>query len=121
MSSPTVPASPEGPLSPRQRLISLAEITLGTFIVIGHNLLHFLPNEVPIQLVFFWVSFRLREGLWRVPALRRPRLWWKTVLRAVSGATLYSGLLRGSLYFFRDATCGPRSRRTDSAIRSMCS
>ena len=88
MSAPPVPASAEGPLALRQRWISLAETALGTFVVIGHNVFHCVPNEVPILFVCFWVSFRLREGRWSVPALRRPKPWGKTVRMALTAAAL---------------------------------
>ena len=43
-----VASSPaDRPLTSRCRLISLVEIALGTFFVIGHNVFHIVPNEVP--------------------------------------------------------------------------
>jgi membrane protease YdiL (CAAX protease family) len=83
-----VPHSTEGVPSLRQRWVSLAEITLGTFIVIGHNVLRILPNEVPILFVLFWISFRLRDGNWSVPALQRPKSWRKAILMAVAATAL---------------------------------
>lgn len=77
-----------GALTPRQRWISLAELALGTFIVIGHNVFRLVPNEVPILFVLFWVSFRIREGGWSVPGLTRPKSWGKTVLLAVAAAAV---------------------------------
>jgi membrane protease YdiL (CAAX protease family) len=56
--------------------------------VIGHNVLHVLPNEVPILFVLFWISFRLRDGTWRVQALQRPKSWRKAILMAVAAAAL---------------------------------
>jgi uncharacterized protein len=76
------------PLSSRYRWISLAEVALGTFIVIGHNVFHIVPNEVPILFVLFWVSFRLRDGSWGVVGLKRPRSWPKTVLMALAAAAV---------------------------------
>jgi membrane protease YdiL (CAAX protease family) len=76
------------PLSSRYRWISLVEIALGTFFVIGHNVFHIVPNEVPILFVFFCFSFRLRDGGWSVAGLTRPKSWWKTVLMAVGAAAV---------------------------------
>jgi len=81
------------PLASRYRWISLVEIALGTFFVIGHNVFHIVPNEVPILFVFFWVSFWLRDGGWSVPGLKRPKSWGKTVLLAITAAAM---LLVGS-------------------------
>lgn len=70
------------------RRISLAEIALGTFVVIGHNVFHIVPNEVPILFVAFWISFRLRDGGWRPPGLSRPQSWWKALLMAIAAAAV---------------------------------
>jgi membrane protease YdiL (CAAX protease family) len=89
-----VASSPaDRPLSSRYRWISLSEIALGTFFVIGHNVFHIVPNEVPILFVFFWVSFRLRDGGWSMAGLTRPKSWRKTVLMAFGAAAV---LLLGS-------------------------
>ena len=66
-------------LTGRGRVVSLFELTVGSFIVIGHNVFHILPNEVPILFVLGWISLRLRDGGWKVVGLRRPRSWWSTV------------------------------------------
>ena len=90
----TVASSPaDCPLASRYRWISLVEIALGTFFVIGHNVFHIVPNEVPILFVFFWVSFWLRDGGWSVAGLKRPKSWGKTVLMAITAAAV---LLVGS-------------------------
>jgi membrane protease YdiL (CAAX protease family) len=70
------------------RRISLVEIALGTFVVIGHNVFHIVPNEVPILFAAFWVSFRLRDGGWRLPGLSRPKSWWKALLLAIAAAAV---------------------------------
>jgi membrane protease YdiL (CAAX protease family) len=75
-------------MRPRERWVSLLEVAVGAFIVIGHNVFHIVPNEVPILFVLFWVSFRLRDGGWAVAGLRRPSSWWKTVAMAVAGAAV---------------------------------
>ena len=75
-------------LSPRERIFSLVEFLLGSFIVVGHNVFHVLPNEVPILFVLGWVSLRLRNGGWKAAGLIRPNSWWKTVALAVSAAVV---------------------------------
>jgi uncharacterized protein len=76
------------PLALRYRWISLVEVALGTFFVIGHNVFHIVPNEVPILFVFFWFSFWLRDGGWTVPGLKRPKSWGKTALMAIAAAAV---------------------------------
>ena len=44
------------------RLFSAFEVLLGAVIVIGHNVFHVVPNEVPILFVLGFVSVRLRKG-----------------------------------------------------------
>ena len=85
--SPAAIAPADRSLSSDRR-ISLAEFLIGTFIVIGHNVFHIVPNEVPILFVFFWISFRLREGTWRPVMFARPASWPKTVLVAVIAAAI---------------------------------
>jgi len=75
-------------LSPRARILSLVEFVLGGFIVIGHNVLHILPNEVPILIVIGWISLRLRDGGWKAAGLTCPSSWWKTVVLAVAAAAV---------------------------------
>jgi uncharacterized protein len=73
-------------LTSQQRWISFAEIVLGTFIVIGHNVFRVLPNEVPILFILFVVSLRIRDGGWSVAGLKRPGSWAKTVGMAILAA-----------------------------------
>ena len=75
-------------LSSRGRILSLVEFVLGGFIVIGHNVLHILPNEVPILIVIGWISLRLRDGGWKAAGLTCPSSWWKTVVLAVAAAAV---------------------------------
>jgi membrane protease YdiL (CAAX protease family) len=75
-------------LSSRFRWLSLVEFILGGFIVIGHNVLHILPNEVPILFVLGWISLRLRNGGWKAAGLTRPNSWWRTVGLAVCAAVV---------------------------------
>ena len=78
----------EDSLSTRQRWISFAEVLLGALIVIGHNVYHVVPNEVPILFVIGWISLRVRDGGWKAVGLRKPDSWWKTVLWALLAAAL---------------------------------
>ncbi len=71
---------------PLNRGLSLAEFALGSFIVIGHNVFHIVPNEVPILFVLGLVSTRLREGGWAALGLRRPSSWTVTILFAIGAA-----------------------------------
>src|SRR5713101_2642964 len=75
-------------LSPQARVLSLMEFVLSGFIVIGHNVFHILPNEVPILFVLGWISLRLRDGGWKAAGLTRPGSWWKTVALAVGAAAV---------------------------------
>ncbi len=77
-----------GPLSPAQRWLSLAELLVGGAIVIGHNVFHVVPNEVPILFVLGLVSFRLRDGGWAAMGLSWPLSWRRTVLFALAAAAL---------------------------------
>jgi membrane protease YdiL (CAAX protease family) len=77
---------PEAALTSRQRLFSLAEFALGAVIVIGHNVYHVVPNEVPILFVVGLISLRLRDGGWGLIGLRLPASWRKTVLLAIAVA-----------------------------------
>jgi membrane protease YdiL (CAAX protease family) len=71
---------------PMNRGLSLAEFALGSFIVIGHNVFHIVPNEVPILFVLGLVSVRLREGSWKALGLQRPSSWTTTILFAIGAA-----------------------------------
>jgi membrane protease YdiL (CAAX protease family) len=80
-------------LTPAQRAMSFAEVVLGAFLVIGHNVFHIVPNEVPFFFALFWISFGIRERGWKLPGLSLPRSWGKTLLWA-GGAVIV--LLVGS-------------------------
>jgi len=75
-------------LAPRVRILSFLEFAVGAFIVIGHNVLRILPNEVPILLVLGWISLRWRNDGWKAAGLKRPNSWWKTVLLAIGAAAV---------------------------------
>jgi hypothetical protein len=80
------PIPAEHTLTLRDRAISLIEIVLGTFIVIGHNVFQIFPYEVPFLFALFWISALLRGNRWSAAALKRPKSWWKTVLMAIVAA-----------------------------------
>jgi uncharacterized protein len=80
-------------LTSAQRWISGGEVVLGTVVVIGHNVFHVLPNEVPILFILFWISLRVRDGSWSVAGLKRPNSWLKLTLLVIVGAAV---LLLGS-------------------------
>ena len=69
-----------------ERWLSLAEFLIGAAIVIGHNVYHVIPNEVPILFVIALVSFRIRDGSWKAMGLNWPASWRNTVLIAVAAA-----------------------------------
>jgi membrane protease YdiL (CAAX protease family) len=75
-------------LSPAQRWLSLAELVVGSAIVIGHNVYHIIPNEVPILFVLGLISMRLRDGAWTAMGLRWPMSWRRTILFALATAAL---------------------------------
>src|SRR5580765_1952198 len=69
-----------------QRWLSLGEFMVGAAIVIGHNVYHRVPNEVPILFAIALISFRLRDGGWGALGLRWPDSWRRTVLIALAAA-----------------------------------
>lgn len=73
---------------PDSRLVSGAEFLLGALIVIGHNVFHVVPNEVPILFVLGLVSIRLRNGGWAAMGLKRPASWARVVQIAMGAAAL---------------------------------
>ena len=75
-------------LSPSFRILSAFELLLGTFIVIGHNVFHVVPNEVPILFVLGLVSIRLRNGGWSAMGFKRPLSWVSLILIALAAAAL---------------------------------
>ena len=75
-------------LTPTQRWISLAEFVVGGAIVIGHNVYHAIPNEVPILFVIGLISVRVRDGDWGVIGLGWPASWRRTVLFALATAAV---------------------------------
>jgi len=82
-------------VAPPQRWLSLSELAVGSAIVIGHNVYHVIPNEVPILFVLGLLSLRLRDGSWAAMGLGWPISWRRTILFALAAATLR--LLLGAL------------------------
>jgi membrane protease YdiL (CAAX protease family) len=77
-----------GQLTSKQRWISLSEFIVGGAIVIGHNVYHVIPNEVPILFVIGLISLRVRDGGWGVIGLRWPVSWRRTILFALVTAAV---------------------------------
>ena len=84
------------PLGLRARWWSALEFLIGGAVVIGHNVLRVLPNEVPILVVMALVSMRLRSGPWdwswrgdwSALGFRRPDSWTRVLLIAIAAAGL---------------------------------
>ena len=70
------------------RGLSALELALGACIVIGHNVFHVVPNEVPILAVLGLASMRLRNGSFAAMGFRRPDSWTRIALIAVGAAAL---------------------------------
>jgi membrane protease YdiL (CAAX protease family) len=81
-------SQPDDKLPVRLRVVSAFEFLLGAFIVIGHNVFHFVPNEVPILVVLGLLSTRMRDGRWSIRGLRRPTSWGRTLRIALAAAAL---------------------------------
>jgi membrane protease YdiL (CAAX protease family) len=79
-------SSPKDPLSFRERAMSLCELVVGSFFVIGHNLFHVAPNEVPFLFAFYWISGWIRGRPWRMAGFEQPQSWPKTWLFAAVAA-----------------------------------
>jgi membrane protease YdiL (CAAX protease family) len=62
------------------------EFVIGSAIVIGCNVYHVIPNEVPILFVLALISFRLRDGSWSAMGLRWPVASCRTLLFALAAA-----------------------------------
>jgi membrane protease YdiL (CAAX protease family) len=70
------------------RTFSAIELLVGSLIVIGHNVFHVVPNEVPILFVLGLVSVRLRNGSWSRIGLVRPASWLRVIQIALVAAAL---------------------------------
>jgi membrane protease YdiL (CAAX protease family) len=82
------PDYPNERASSGSRVFSAVEFLLGAAIVIGHNVLRVVPNEVPILFVLGLVSIRLRDRTWSALGFRRPASWARILLIAVAAAVL---------------------------------
>ena len=70
------------------RAISALELLFGAGIVIGHNVFHIVPNEVPILFVLGLLSIRLRDGGLSAMGFKRPRSWSHIIQIALAAAIL---------------------------------
>ena len=87
MSSPSS-NQPSLVTSSNSRALSACELLLGALIVIGHNVFHIVPNEVPILFVLGLVSIRVRDHRWSAMGLKRPASWGRIVIIALVAAAL---------------------------------
>jgi hypothetical protein len=60
----TAPTGNSNTLGNGSRALSTGEVLLASIAVIGHNVFHVIPNEVPILVVLAIISLRLRQGAW---------------------------------------------------------
>ena len=79
-----VPFPSANPLA--SRTFSALELLFGTFIVIGHNVFHIVPNEVLVLSVVGLLSIRLRDGNWSAIGFKRPASWSRLLLIALAAA-----------------------------------
>jgi uncharacterized protein len=70
------------------RGLSAIELSLGAFIVIGHNIFHIVPNEVIVLSVVGLISIRLRDGKWSAMGFQKPASWRRILLIAMAAAAL---------------------------------
>src|SRR5882762_11054888 len=75
-------------LTASYRWTSLFEVAVGVFLVLGHNVFRVVPNEVFFLFALFWVSFKVRDGGWRVAGLKRPSSWRRTLVLALVGTVV---------------------------------
>lgn len=76
------------PHLPESRALSAFEVALASIVVIGHNVFHVLPNEVPILVILGLASLRLRSGGWSALGFRRPKSWVLILVIALVAAGL---------------------------------
>jgi CAAX protease family protein len=62
--------------------IAAAEVALAAAVVVGHNVFHVVPNEVPVLLVVGLASLAIRRQPLRSIGLVRPPSWPRTILVA---------------------------------------
>ena len=73
------------------RWISLAGVILGTFVVLGDNVWHVLPNSNFLLCAMALISFWLR-GDWSTIGFRSPKSWKRIVLIAIAAVVLQQAL-----------------------------
>jgi len=78
----------EGGVGSESRAFSALELVVGSLVVIGHNVYHVVPNEVPILCIVGLLSIRLRNGSFSAMGFRRPRSWTLVVSVALAAAAL---------------------------------
>ena len=83
---PCTPSLPHN--STASRLLSALEFLLGAFIVIGHNVLPMVPNEVIILAILGLFSSRVRDGSWSAMGFKRPVSWQRILLIALAAAAV---------------------------------
>jgi uncharacterized protein len=86
----TSPSNSVGTPNGRGQKFAAIELIVGGAAVVGHNVFHVLPNEVPILVVLALVSRRLTLGHFSVSMIgfRRPGSWTRILLIAVAAAAL---------------------------------
>lgn len=77
-----------GHLSRNAATISGVEFLLRAAVVLGHNVFHVVPNEVPILFVLGIASLRVRSGDWAALGFRSPESWRTLILIALLAAVL---------------------------------
>jgi CAAX protease family protein len=73
---------------PDSPTVSAFELLLGAAIVVGHNVFHVVPNEVPILVVLGLLSVRLRNGGLSSLGFKRAPSWARLALIALAAAAL---------------------------------
>lgn len=68
--------------------LGAAEFLVAALIVIGHNVFHILPNEVPILVVLGLASARVRQGRWKALGLEKPSSWKRALVVAAVAVVL---------------------------------
>jgi uncharacterized protein len=78
----------------RAQTLAALELFVGGAAVVGHNVFHVLPNEVPVLVVLALASRRLALGRFSASAIgfRRPNSWTRILLIAVAATALRLGL-----------------------------
>jgi membrane protease YdiL (CAAX protease family) len=69
-----------------RRAVAAAEALLAAAVVIGHNILHVVPNEVVVLLLVGAVSCAIRRQSLKAIGYRRPLSWWRTAAVAIAVA-----------------------------------